>query len=162
MKFMLMTCRDVTMKYITYLLISWCRTLLEKLIVSQLVKKYPALLRNPKFHYLVNTSLPLDPILSQLNPVRPIHPFPLRSVLILSFHLRLGLPSGSCLRASQLKPCTHLSPPHACHISSPPHPSCFNHPNRKFYMDLGRLRNVEEFRKISECVERLRKVLQLL
>jgi hypothetical protein len=29
-------------------------------------------------------------------------------------------------------------------------------------MDLGRLRNVEEFRKISECVERLRKVLQLL
>jgi hypothetical protein len=36
---------------------------------------------------------PLDPIQSQLNPVHPIDSY-LRSSLMLSSHLRLGLPSG--------------------------------------------------------------------
>jgi hypothetical protein len=30
---------------LTYLLTPWCRTLLEKLILTQLVKKYPAFFR---------------------------------------------------------------------------------------------------------------------
>jgi hypothetical protein len=58
---------------LTYSLTPWCRILLEKLIVTQLVKKYP-FLWNPKVHYHVHTSPPLDPILSQLNPVRLIDP----------------------------------------------------------------------------------------
>jgi hypothetical protein len=56
----------------THLLTPWCRILFEKLIVTHLVKKHPAFLCDPKVHYRVHTSPPLDPILTQLNPVRPI------------------------------------------------------------------------------------------
>jgi hypothetical protein len=44
----------------------------EKLIVTHVVKKYPAFLWNLKVHYRVNTSPPLDPILSQLNPAESL------------------------------------------------------------------------------------------
>jgi hypothetical protein len=54
----------------------WCRILFEKLIVTQLIKKYPAFfIWNPKVHHVVHKSLPLDPILRQLNPVCPIDPY---------------------------------------------------------------------------------------
>jgi hypothetical protein len=52
-----------------------------------------SILWNPKFHYHVHKSPPLIPILSQINPIHTI-PSYLRSILILSTQLRLGLPSG--------------------------------------------------------------------
>ena len=76
----------------TYLLTPWCRVRLEKLTGLQLVKKFPAILWNPKVHYRTHKRPPPVPILSQPNPVHI--PTSWRSILILSTHLRLGLPSG--------------------------------------------------------------------
>jgi hypothetical protein len=58
----------------------------------------------------------------------PSIPLSLRSILMLSSRLCLGLPSGLFLSGHLYK---HLSPPlpHACHMSRPPQPPWFNHPN---------------------------------
>jgi len=78
----------------TYLFTPWYSILFEKDTATQLVKKYPAFLWNPKVHYRVYKSPPLDSVLSQLNPVRPIDSYLPKAHFILSSHLRLGLPSG--------------------------------------------------------------------
>jgi hypothetical protein len=72
-QFNLYTLTQETGSQNTYLLTPWCRILFEKLIVTQLVRKY-SFLWNPKVHYRVHASPPLDPILSHLNSVRPIDP----------------------------------------------------------------------------------------
>jgi hypothetical protein len=107
----------ITPYLLTYLLIPWCG-IFEKLIVTQLVKKYPAVLWNPKVHYHVHKSPPLDPILSQLNPVLPIDPYLPKVHLMLSFHLRLGLPSG--LLPSGLPTTPLLPSPPPCVSRVPP------------------------------------------
>jgi hypothetical protein len=59
-------------------------------------QELPNILWNPKVHYRVHKSPPLAPILSHINPVHTIPPYPiaLTSILLLSTHLRLDLPSG--------------------------------------------------------------------
>ena len=77
-----------------YLLTPWCRVLLEKLTSLQLVKKFPAFHGTRRFITALTSVRHLS--LSWTSPVQSIYPHPTswRSILILSTHLRLGLPSG--------------------------------------------------------------------
>jgi hypothetical protein len=112
---------------LTHSLTPWCRILFEKLIVTQLIKKYLAFFM---IHHRVHKSPLLGPILSQLNPVRPIHPYlpKVRLNVILpptprfsQWSLTFGPPNQNPVNTSPLS--------HACHMSRPPHPPWFNHPN---------------------------------
>ena len=78
----------------TYLLTPWCRVLLEKLTGLQLVKKFPAFYGTRKFITALTSVRHIS--LSWASPIQSIYPHPTswRSILILSTHLRLGLPSG--------------------------------------------------------------------
>ena len=79
---------------LTYLLTPWCRVLLQKLTGLQLVKKFPAFHGTRRFITALTSVRHLS--LSWASPVQSIYPHPTswRSIIILSTHLRLGLPSG--------------------------------------------------------------------
>jgi hypothetical protein len=68
-------------------------SIVEKLIFPQPVMKFPRILWKLNIHYLAHNSQLLVSIPSHTNPVHML-PFSLRSILILSFHLLLALPSG--------------------------------------------------------------------
>jgi hypothetical protein len=71
---------------LTYSLTPWCRTLFEKLIVIQLVKKYPAFFMEPEGSSQCSQK-----------PATGSYPEPAEFISphrYLSSHLRLGLPSG--------------------------------------------------------------------
>ena len=80
--------------YAPYLLTPWCRILLEKLTGLQLINKFPAFHGNRRFITALTSVRHLS--LSWASPNQSIYPHPTswRSILILSTHLRLGLPSG--------------------------------------------------------------------
>ena len=79
---------------LTYLLTPWSRVLLEKLASLQLVKKFPAFYGTWRFLAAVTSARHLS--LSWASPIQSSYPNPTswRSILILSSHLRLGLPCG--------------------------------------------------------------------
>ena len=79
------------------LLTPWYRVLLEKLTGLQLVKKFPAFHGTRRFITALTSVRHLS--LSWASPIQSIYPHPTswRSVLILSTHLRQGLPSGLLL-----------------------------------------------------------------
>ena len=76
---------------------TWRRVLPMKLIGVQLVIKFSTFLWNSNGHYCIHKHPPLVPLLSW------------RSILILSFHLCLGLPSGLFQSGLPPKSCTHMS-----------------------------------------------------
>ena len=79
---------------LTYLLTPWRRVLLEKLTCLQLVKKFPAFHGTRRFITALTSVRHL--YLSWASLIQSIYPNPTscRTILILSTHLRLGLPSG--------------------------------------------------------------------
>ena len=78
----------------TYVFTPRCRVLLEKLTGLQLVKKFPAFHGTRKFITALTSVRHLS--LSWASPIQSIYPHRTywRSVVILSTHLRLFLPSG--------------------------------------------------------------------
>ena len=102
---------------LTYLLTPWCRVLLEKLTGLQLFKKFPAFHGTRRFITALTSVRHLS--LSWARPIQSIYPHPTswRSILILSTHLRLGLPSG--LFPSGFPTKTLYTP-----LSSPIHATC--------------------------------------
>ena len=86
--------QDVVQDLLTYLLTPWCTVLLEKLTGLQLVKKLPAFHGTRRFITALTSVRHLSQ--SWTSPIPSIYPHPTswRTILILSTHLRLGLPSG--------------------------------------------------------------------
>ena len=85
----------ISLRYLlTYLLTPWSRVLLEKLASLQLVKKFPAFYGTRRFLTAFTSARHLS--LSWASPIQSSYPNPTswRSILLLSSHLRLGLPSG--------------------------------------------------------------------
>ena len=106
---------------LTYLLTPCSRVLLEKLTGLQLVKKFPAFYATRRFITALTSVRHLS--LSCSSPIQSTYPHPIswRSILILSTHLRLGLPSGLFPSGFHTKtlyaPSPHPYAPHAQPIS---------------------------------------------
>jgi len=82
------------MTLLTYLLTPWRGVLLEQLTGLQLVKKFSAFHGTRRFITALTSVRHLS--LSWASPIQSTYPHPTswRPILILSTHLRLGLPSG--------------------------------------------------------------------
>jgi hypothetical protein len=108
-----------------YLFIPWSRVLLEKLTGFAASQEIPRIYGTPTFITVLTSArhLSLSWARSIQSPKPPSTPW--RSLLILSSHLRLGLPKGLFPQASPPKPCAHISPPlpHTRHMPSPSHSS---------------------------------------
>jgi len=97
------------------------RVLLEKLTGSQLVKKFPTFYGTRRYITSFTRACQLSVFFSQINPVHSHHPTSQRSILIVSSHLRPGLPSDffpssfptKTLYSPHLSPCPYviLDPP---------------------------------------------------
>ena len=93
---------------ITYLLTPWSRVLLEKLTGLQLVKKFPSFHGTRRVITVLTSVRHLS--LSWASPIQSTYPHPTswRSILILSTHLRLGLPSGLSPSGLQTKTTSYI------------------------------------------------------
>ena len=102
---------------IIYLLTPWSRVLLDKLTPSQLVKKLPRILWNPKVNYRIYKCLLPIPVLSQINPVHAPIPPPEEP----TWSLSPRFPHQNHVCTSPL--------PHTFCLPCLSHPSQFDHPN---------------------------------
>ena len=119
---------SVPLPLLTYLLTPWCRVLLEQLTGFAVSQEIPHISPNPKAHYRTHKRPPPVSILA--SPIQSIYPHPTswRFILILSTHLRLGLPSGLFPSGFPTRPYTPPLLAHTRHMPSPSHSSRFYHP----------------------------------
>jgi hypothetical protein len=92
-------------------LIPWSGVLPEKLSRPELLKKLPAFYETRNFITAFTRSRHLSLFWTRSISSMPPHPSSRRSILILSSHLRLRLPSGSFPQVCALKRCMHLPSP---------------------------------------------------
>jgi len=119
---------------LTYLLTPWSRVLLEKLAVSQLVKKFPAFYGTQRFVTTVTSARHLSlSWSSQSTPTPPTH--------FLKIHLNIILPSTPGSSKLSLSFSFHhqnfvyTSPdPHTCYMPRPFHCFRFDHPNNIWWV----------------------------
>jgi hypothetical protein len=81
-----------------------------------------SILWNPKVRYHLHKSLPLVPILSQINPVHTPHPISLKSSLMLSSHLQLDLSNGLIPSRFSIKTLHAPLSSHIFYMPCPVHP----------------------------------------
>jgi len=105
------------------------RVLLEKLIGSQLVKKFPTSHGIRRFITTFTSAHHLSLSSTRSIQSMPPHHTTWKSVLILSSHLCLGIPSGLFPSGLPTKPCIHLCFTHTCYMPCQLHYSGFYHPN---------------------------------
>ena len=105
------------------------RVRLEKLTGSQLLKKFSAFYGTRRFITAFTSARHLSISWATSIQSIPSHPITWRSILILSFHLNLGLPSG--LFAFGFPTETLYTPVVSliCYMSRPSHSSLLDHPN---------------------------------
>jgi len=81
-------------RYRTYMLIPWSRALLEKITGSRLFKKFPAFYGTRRFITAFTSASHLSLSWARSIQSMPPHPTSWRSIVLLSSHLHLGLPTG--------------------------------------------------------------------
>ena len=114
----------------TYLLTPWSKILLEKLTGFAANQEIPRIYGTQKFVTVLTSARHLS--LSLANTIQSPQPLltSSRSILILSSHLRLGLPNGLLSLRFPHQNLVHTSPfLHTCHMLRPSHSSPFYHPH---------------------------------
>jgi hypothetical protein len=118
-------------------------------------QEIPHILWNPKVHYRIHKCPPPVPILSKLDLVHtPTSQFRVRSILILTCHLRLSSKWCLSLRFPHQNP-VHASPlPHTYSIPRPSHFSRFNYRRilGEQYRSVEFIIMLQLHRKVSCCI----------
>jgi hypothetical protein len=115
--------------YLTIQLNPWSRTLLHKLIVTQLLNKFSAFYRTRRSVIVFTAAHHWSLSWVRCIQSTPLHPTALRSIQILSPNLRLGLPSSICPSGFPTKILyAFLIPPRVLH-DPPNSTSWFDYPN---------------------------------